>query len=308
MPSTAPKGLLNLEDLKSLLWTAILAAAAAASSVMIDYLSNPEGVDWKHAGIAAGTAALLMFLKTIQKLLQGPVAPVLLALLLTAAGNAAWAADITAPTQAPVGTLIRATTTAKADGYIWWVIGPDGFADSEKIGNRVVFTGKPNVDGTPGRYMVLLVCTNKDGTADQGQAVVLIGGSTPPPPGPGPDPVPPTPPGPGPVVPADEFGNVGQLMAKQAWALPPTARAQAVATAALYRTAARKLEDASFPTVASASTWVQAERVKAWGSNANDWNTAIAPVVARWNENWPMTKDRVIKFYDCVAVGLESVK
>lgn len=115
-----------------------------------------------------------------------------------------YAADIQVPATAEPYSLVRATTTTVGKGYAWFVMGPQGFADSQTFeasgGTRgVVFTGPP------GRYAVMLVVSSEGGVLDQAQTVVIIGSVTPVPPTPPvppQPPVPPVPPVPPPVPPA----------------------------------------------------------------------------------------------------------
>lgn len=125
----------------------------------------------------------------------------LLMLVVFASSCLSFAADIQVPSTAEPYRLVKATTKTKGAGYAWFVMGPEGFADSQTFdageGTKgVVFTGPP------GRYAVLLVVSSEGGSLDQAQTVVVIG--TPSPPIPVPPPVPPTPvpPTPPPVPPS----------------------------------------------------------------------------------------------------------
>lgn len=125
--------------------------------------------------------------------------PRLLCLALVTLPAVLLGAEVTAPKESPEHALVRVSTPVKGTGYAWFVSGPDGFVDTEIIGSRAVFTGRP------GRYAVMLVVSDGTGKLDQGQAIVTITGSvptpvpTPTPPGPTPDPVPPQPPTPPPT-------------------------------------------------------------------------------------------------------------
>jgi hypothetical protein len=101
-------------------------------------------------------------------------------LLLLLSAKLVTAADVVVQPQVQAYTLIRATTNTEGFGYLWWVTGPEGFADSQVFdnGRGVVFTGPP------GRYNIMLAVIKERG-AEQGQAQVVIG----PGPGPGPQPV-----------------------------------------------------------------------------------------------------------------------
>jgi hypothetical protein len=109
-------------------------------------------------------------------------------LLLLLSAKLVTAADVVVQPQVQAYTLIRATTNTEGFGYLWWVTGPEGFADSQVFdnGRGVVFTGPP------GRYNIMLAVIKERG-AEQGQAQVVIGPGPGPGPQPNPQPVPPTP-------------------------------------------------------------------------------------------------------------------
>lgn len=136
----------------------------------------------------------------------------LLTMAVLVISSLSFAADIQVPNHSEPYRLVKATTKTEGVGYAWWVMGPEGFADTQvfDVGDGtkgVVFTGPP------GRYAVLLVVSREGGQLDQGQTVVIIGAVTPPgpippvPPGPIPPnpPVPPVPPSPPSPIPAEGF-------------------------------------------------------------------------------------------------------
>jgi hypothetical protein len=100
---------------------------------------------------------------------------------------------INVPANAPVYTLVTASTEAEGKGFAWFVLGSSGeFVDWRSVsGNasEIVFTGKP------GKYTIMLVVAQADGALSQAHAVVVIGAN--PDPEPDPNPPPPPPPEPG---------------------------------------------------------------------------------------------------------------
>jgi hypothetical protein len=161
-----------------------------------------------------------------------------------------------------------------------------------------------------GSYVLMAYTALHDMPSDPAYTTVTIGGTIPP--GPEPPPVPPGPEPPPSPIPDDEFGNVGKLAYESANKLSATARAQAPATAALYRTVVKKLEVGELINATAAAQYAQAERTKTWGASAPEWTTSfVAPIGARWNELWAverLDKTQTIKFYAAVATGLEAVK
>lgn len=200
-------------------------------------------------------------------------------------------------------TLVRATIVTEGTSYGWIVTSAkDGTAVEKQDydgGQSIVFTGPPGV------YSVIGV-TIVDGKIDVGQATVTIGKPLPPDPDDNPDPDPTPKPTPD-TIPDDRFNNVGKLSFQCASKLPPAAKAQAAATANLYKTAVEGLKSGELVNGTAAQNYVRVEREKIWGPNTQDWMRELSPVVEVWNAQ-TITKATVIEFYTALAAGLSAVK
>lgn len=211
------------------------------------------------------------------------------------------AAEINVLQYAPEHTLVRATIVAEGSSFAWIVTsvknGQSIEVQSYDEGQSIVFTGPPGV------YSVIGV-TITDGKVDIGQAAVTIGEVKPTPKPDDPDvPTPPTPD----IIPDDQFNNVGKLAFQCASKLPAAAKAQASATANLYKEAVAKMKTGELVNGTAAQNYVKIEREKIWGGNSTDWMREMAPVVDVWNKQL-LTKGNVMAFYEALAAGLSAVK
>ena len=237
-------------------------------------------------------------------------------LIILSLANGLRGGEIDAPAEAAEYSLVRCKSVTEGKSYLWWILGPNNFADMAKVGDgrECVFTGPP------GTYNIMLAITLADGTQDQAQKTIRIAGNTPPPnpnpnPNPGPGPNPNPPPAPEPLP--DGTYKLAQFAHDATLGLPADAKHIAAKFAVTFDSVASQIAAGTISSVTAANSLVRTTNEAILKADPN------TSVIASWQKIWsPAMNGKLSALntagmksladhataYREIAIGLRAVK